>query len=323
MVVGGLEHFQHFIESAKSAHGSSTPDCFSSQRSCLSRLHQRLLILLKSSLHRGSKVTLLPGVKPETFLNAIQAHKLTFTYLIPPIILFRSKSRLVTSYDLSSLKTIASATTPLTLDLIESAYQPLKIPTKPAWETSEASPPVRTMLAEDWRNSVGSVRRILPNRSISVVSKAGDVLPPGKNEEIWVRGPNIFPGYLNNPTATAVCMTDGGHMKTGEIGHLTAEEYVYLTDRLKELTKYEGYRVVTADLEGMLLGHEMVGDANLLPRRKLAPEKGVEDEVLRRQIREWIHAKVANHEKLKGGVVLVDEIPTLAAGKDFERSFEG
>ncbi|EKD21135.1 uncharacterized protein L3040_000829 [Drepanopeziza brunnea f. sp. 'multigermtubi'] len=294
-----------------------------------------LALLVVHCIYRGAKTIVLPAFKPDTFLTAIQTHQITFAYLVPPIILFLGKSPLVNSYDLSSIKMIASAAAPLTTDLIEAVWGRLHIPIKQAWGMSEASPAIATMLAGDWRTTMGSVGKVLPNQSIKIVSEAGDILPATENGEIWVKGPNIFPGYWNNPEATANCMTADGFMKTGDIGHITAEGHVYITDRLKELIKYKGFQVAPAELEGLLVGHDFVGDACVLgifdpaqatelPRAyvvksPLAAEKEMEDEVLQKHILEWVDARVAHHKRLRGGIVFVEEIPKSAAGKILRR----
>ena len=67
-----------------------------------------------------------------------------------------------------------------------------------------------------------------------VVDEEGNELPPGKDGEVWMRGPNVFAGYLNNPAATKNCMTDDGWFKSGDVGHVNEEGYVM---RLSYLTK--------------------------------------------------------------------------------------
>ncbi len=68
-------------------------------------------------------------------------------------------------------------------------------------------------------------------------------LPLGEDGELWVRGPQVMKGYLNNDKATAETMAEGGWLRTGDIGHFDADGYLYITDRLKELIKYKGFQV--------------------------------------------------------------------------------
>ncbi|PVH85077.1 acetyl-CoA synthetase-like protein [Cadophora sp. DSE1049] len=292
-----------------------------------------LALLIVHSIHRGAKVVVMPAFEPQAFLGAIQEHKVTFAYLVPPIVLLLAKSPIVDNYDLRSVKMIASAAAPLTLDLIEAVWKRLKIPIKQAWGMSEASPAVTTQLLDDWQTAIGSVGKILPNQLVKVVNEAGELLPAGEDGEFWVKGPNVFPGYLNNPEATANCMTEDGYMKTGDIGHITKDGHVYITDRLKELIKYKGFQVAPAELEGLLVGHEKVADACVLgvwnkeqatevPRAyvvKTLAARDVEDVVLEKEVVGWVAEKVAGHKRLRGGVVFVDEIPKSAAGKILRR----
>ncbi|KAH7360484.1 hypothetical protein BKA65DRAFT_577222 [Rhexocercosporidium sp. MPI-PUGE-AT-0058] len=292
-----------------------------------------LALLIIHSIHRGAKVVVMPSFEPQAFLGGIQKHKVTFAYLVPPIVLLLAKSPIVDNYDLHSVKMIASAAAPLTLDLIEAVWKRLKIPIKQAWGMSETSAAITTQLLGDWKVAMGSVGKILPNQSLRVVNAVVDILPAGEDGEFWVKGPNVFPGYLNNPAATASCMTEDGYMKTGDIGHITADGHVYITDRLKELIKYKGFQVAPAELEGLLIGLDQVADACVLgiwntdqatevPRAyvvKSQAAKNIEDAVLGKQIVGWVGAKVARHKKLRGGVRFVEEIPKSAAGKILRR----
>ena len=278
-------------------------------------------------------MVVMPAFEPQAFLGAIQKHKVTFAYLVPPIVLLLAKSPMVDSYDLNSVKMIASAAAPLTLDLIEAVWKRLRIPIKQAWGMSEASPAVTTQLFDDWQTAIGSVGKILPNQLVKVVDETGGMLPAGEDGEFWVKGPNVFPGYLNNPQATVNCMTEDGFMKTGDIGHITRDGHVYITDRLKELIKYKGFQVAPAELEGLLVGHEKVADACVLgvwnteqatevPRAyvvKSLDAEGMEDVMLEKEIVAWVANKVAAHKRLRGGVIFVDEIPKSAAGKILRR----
>ncbi|KAL2074478.1 hypothetical protein VTL71DRAFT_8256 [Oculimacula yallundae] len=292
-----------------------------------------LALMIVHSIHRGAKVVVMPAFEPQAFLGAIEKYKVTFPYLVPPIILLLAKSPIVDKYDLSSIKMIASAAAPLTTDLIEAVWKRLRVPIKQAWGLSETSPAVTTQLFADWKTAMGSVGKILPNQSVKVVNEAGDILPAGQDGEIWVKGPNVFPGYLNNTEATANCMSEDGFMKTGDIGHITKEGHVYITDRLKELIKYKGFQVAPAELEGVLVGHDKVADACVLgvwhadqatevPRAyvvKSPAANNIEDAVLEKEIVSWVGAKVAGHKKLRGGIHFVDEIPKSAAGKILRR----
>jgi 4-coumarate--CoA ligase len=168
---------------------------------------------------------------------------------------------------------------------------------------------------------------------MKIVSESGELLPPGSQGEIWIKGPNIFPGYLNNPTATANSIDKDGYYHTGDVGYEDEDGCLYITDRLKELIKYKGFQVAPAELEGLLLGHEKVADvcvlgvyevdqATELPRAyivKAESAKSMDDAALEKEIVQWTEGKVAHHKRLRGGVRFVHEIPKSAAGKILRR----
>jgi long-subunit acyl-CoA synthetase (AMP-forming) len=84
------------------------------------------------------------------------------------------------------------------------------------------------------------------------VDEDGNDVPHGQDGELWMKGPNVFKGYLNNDAATKNSFTDDGWFKTGDVGHVTDEGYIYyarhsltirmfyITDRVKELIKFKG-----------------------------------------------------------------------------------
>jgi 4-coumarate--CoA ligase len=100
---------------------------------------------------------------------------------------------------------------------------------------------------------------------------------------------------------------------------------------LKELIKYNGFRVAPAQIEGLLLGHPAVNDvavigiynkerATELPRAYVVPAQGyTADADLEKDISTWLHQKVAPYKRLRGGIRFIDEIPKSAAGKVLRR----
>jgi 4-coumarate--CoA ligase len=177
----------------------------------------------------------------------------------------------------------------------------------------------------DWDNPRGSVGKPLPLISIKIMSGTKEVAA-GQEGEIWMKGPNVFRGYYQNPKATQESIVNGW-FRSGDIGYLDEGGNLFLTDRLKELIKYNGFQVAPAQLEGLLLGHEAVEDCAVvgvwdkerqteLPRAYVVVAKGfVAGKELERDVKEWLARKVAPYKRLRGGVRFVDAIPKSAAGK--------
>jgi acyl-CoA synthetase (AMP-forming)/AMP-acid ligase II/thioesterase domain-containing protein/acyl carrier protein len=101
----------------------------------------------------------------------------------------------------------------------------------------------------------------LPNHEVRVVAASGDALPVGETGEIVVRGPNVFPGYLDDAAANAAAFLPGGWLRTGDAGHLDGDGFLHVTGRLKDLIKRAGLNVSPHEIETALLTHPAVAEA--------------------------------------------------------------
>lgn len=151
----------------------------------------------------------------------------------------------------------------------------------------------------------------------------GEEVPDGEPGELWVKGPNVFKGYLNNEAATKNAFTEDGWFKTGDIGYQDKDGNVFITDRLKELIKYNAFQVAPAELEGVLMSHPKIADVAVIgiydrqretevPRAYIVTAPGVEpNDVTTNEIMKWMGEKVAHHKQLRGGVRYINEVPKL------------
>jgi 4-coumarate--CoA ligase len=268
----------------------------------------------------------------EQFCRIIQEHKITLAYVVPPVVLLLAKHPIVDKYNLSSLRMMHSSAASLTEDLVKMNHKRLGVPIKQGYGLTECSPGVATQAWESWNKPIGSAGNLLPSLTIKIMDPAGTTeVPTGTEGEIWLSGPNIFKGYWRNPAATAQSITPDRYYRTGDIGYIDSSKNIYITDRVKELIKYNGFQVAPAQLEGLLLGHPAVNDvavigvyseqrATELPRAYIVPAQGVKTgKKLEGEVSEWLNGRVAPHKRLRGGIVWVDEIPKSAAGKVLRR----
>src|SRR5262249_35870209 len=152
------------------------------------------------------------------------------------------------------------------------------------WGMTEVSPGATTQSWEGWNKPIGSSGHLVPSMSAKFVSNGAEV-PTGVEGEILLRGPNIFKGYYDNPKATAEAIDADGWYHSGDIGYADGDDNIFITDRVKELIKYNGFQVAPAQLEALLLGHPAVSDvavigvysadrATELPRAYVVPASG-------------------------------------------------
>ena len=287
--------------------------------------------LFHQSLYSGWTMTVMAKFDIEKFCSNVQKYRITFAYVVPPIVLLLGKHPIIDKYDLSSLRMLNSGAAPLTKDLMNTVYKRIKVPIKQGYGLSETSPTTHTQPWETWNTRIGSVGTLLPNQTAKYMSPEETEVPIGQTGELWIKGPNIFKGYLNNPEGTRNALTSDGYFKTGDVGHQDEDGNFFITDRVKELIKYKGFQVPPAELEGLLIGHPAINDvavvgvynaaqATEVPRAYVDVKAGVEagDETAR-EIIKWLEERVAGHKRLRGGVRFVDEIPKSASGKILRR----
>lgn len=290
-----------------------------------------LTCILHQAIYRGIKCVVMPKFAIEDWCRNIQQHKITFSYVVPPVVLLLSKDPCVDKYDLSSLRMLNSGAAPLTREIVDALHDRTKLKVKQGYGLSETSPTTHMQPWADWHRTIGSVGQMVPNSTAKFMGEDGNELPVGETGELWIKGPNIFKGYLNNAEGTKNAITEDGYFKTGDVGYLDEQGNFYITDRVKELIKYKGFQVPPAELEGLLLSNDKIADVAVLgvyredlasevPLAYVVPKQGVNaSPQLEKEIADWLAAKVANHKRLRGGVKFTDEIPKSASGKILRR----
>jgi len=194
-----------------------------------------LQCLVHLPTYTGLTTFVMSAFDLKLFCSLIQDHKITYTYVAPPVVLHLAKNPAVDDYDLSSLRMITSGAAPLTKELIHAVKKRLGTEVKQAYGLSETSP--ATHIQKQWDDGLGSCGPPLPNQIIKFMSADGVEVPRGKEGEVWVKGPNVFLGYHNNEEATKSSITEDNFFKTGDIGFEDERGNMFITDRVKELIK--------------------------------------------------------------------------------------
>lgn len=290
---------------------------------------------------------MLPKFDINAWCAAVQKYRCTYVYVVPPVVLLLAKHPEVLRYDLSSIRMMLCGAAPLAAGIQAAVYDRVGVRVRQGYGLSEASAVAYTQLWEDWQRKMGSVGRLLPSMEAKYMSIADITMGEevelkevalGEAGELWLRGPNIFLGYHNSPEATAGALTADGWCRTGDIGYQDKDGDFYITDRVKEMIKYKGFQVAPAELEGLLLGHEKVGDVAVVgvnsesygtevPRAYVVPAKkrgqppaaGEFGPAEAAEIEHWLAQRISGYKRLRGGITFVSEIPKSASGKVLRR----
>ncbi len=124
--------------------------------------------------------------------------------------------------------------------------------------------PVLTFSPPMGATFTGSCGIPLPNTEISIRDDAGNELGTGETGEVWARGPQVMLGYWNRPEETKNVLTEDGWFKTGDIGLVDKEGWLYLVDRKKDMVIVSGFNVYPAEVEDVLVDHEGVLEAAVI-----------------------------------------------------------
>lgn len=281
-------------------------------------------VLMNVHLAAGGALVTMPRFDLELFLQISQDHKARRMWIVPPVALALAKHPIVDNYDLSSVEQIFSGAAPLGAEVSDAVAKRLDCISLQGFGMTELSPVSHTTPQDKPKS--GSSGVALPNTECRIVDPdSGADLPAGSEGELWIKGPQVMQGYLNNEKATAETLTSDGWLKTGDIAYIDEDGYMFIVDRLKELIKFKGFQVAPAELEANLVSHPQITDAAVigLPDDEAGelpvafvvtadPAPSVED----------IQAhmgKTLSKYKIVQKVTFVDEIPKSASGKILRR----
>ncbi|MEU6069128.1 4-coumarate--CoA ligase family protein [Streptomyces sp. NPDC047082] len=290
-----------------------------------------LTALMNAPLRKGATVVVLPRFDLETFLAAIENHRITGLYVAPPIVLALAKHPAVARYDLSSLRYIISAAAPLDARLAAACSERLGLPpVGQAYGMTELSPGTHVVPLDAMHQAPpGTVGRLIAGTEMRIVSldDPGKDLGTGEPGEILIRGPQVMKGYLNRPEATAAMIDADGWLHTGDVGHVDADGWLFVVDRVKELIKYKGFQVAPAELEALLLTHPGIADAavigvynednNEVPHAHVVRQPTAGD-LTENEVMAYVAERVAPYKRVRQ-VTFIQGVPRAASGKILRR----
>ncbi|HXI95543.1 MAG TPA: AMP-binding protein, partial [Candidatus Acidoferrum sp.] len=179
-----------------------------------------MTVIMNQGLYHGVTLVSMPRFELEPCLQAVQDYKVTRFFLVPPIVVLLAKHPAVDKYDLSSVKRAFSGAAPLDADTAQTVSERIGCRLSQGYGLTETSP-VSHIVADNEKVVPGSVGSTVPNTEFKIADVA-TATELGRNEdgEIWIRGPQVMKGYLNNPEATRSSIDDDGFFHTGDIGHI-------------------------------------------------------------------------------------------------------
>jgi long-chain acyl-CoA synthetase len=219
-----------------------------------------LNVVLDLALRVGGAIALVERFDPLSCVETIRTHGVTVVAGAPPMFEAWSTARGIDADAFRSVRLAVSGGAALPVSVSQAFEARFGVPVWEGYGLTEAAPIVSTSLVggEPRKGSIGVP---LPGVEVRLVDAEGEDALEGDSGEIWVRGPNVFPGYWRDEEATAVARTPDGWLRTGDIAVVDDDGYLYIVDRAKDLIIVSGFNVFPAEVEEALLEHPGIAAA--------------------------------------------------------------
>ena len=281
-----------------------------------------LIGALLSSINAGAEVVCTPGFNPMKFFGWLDQFKPSWYSAVPTMhqtILARARrnAQIITDSRLRLIRSSSAALPPQVLAELEKTFD---APVVESYGMTEATHQMTSNPLPPAARKPGLVG--LPaGPQVSIMNDSGDHLPTGETAEIVIKGPNVTPGYANNPEANEKSFTDGW-FRTGDQGRIDEDGYLFITGRLKEIINRGGEKISPREIDEVLLDHEAVAQAVTFatPHDKLGEEVAAaivlapSATATEREIRDFASQRLADF-KVPRKVLFLDEIPKGPTGK--------
>lgn len=282
--------------------------------------HSFALTMVLSHLLRGASVILESRFSPSSVACALAERRVSFLFLTPAHWNLLLRSGYMKRETCAGLHVGLSGGGPLSVTLQRAYKEKVGLTLLNGYGLTETSPVVSTNRPGVVRE--GSIGLLLPDVRAEFLDGQGQTLEPGQSGELCVKGPNVMRGYLNKPEETAQAFTPDGWLRTGDLGYMDAEGFIFLTGRKKELIIFAGENVMPQEIEQALAEHPSVAEVAVVgiqderkgeyPKAFVVLREGQEASEV--QLREFLRDRLAAF-KIPREVEFLSALPKNSMGK--------
>jgi len=270
---------------------------------------------------KGATLVLEKGFEPGRALAQIQRHGVTMLSGVPTTYQMLADHPEWAATDLSTLRKLTCGGSAVPTRILN-AYEERGLSFSQGYGMTETSPGATSLAPSMTREKQGSVG--LPHffTEVRITDEHGDVVPRGAVGEIEITGPNVFVGYHGQPEATAAAFTDDHWFRSGDLGYLDADGYLYIADRLKDMIISGGENIYPAEVENLISDIEGISGVAVVgipderwgevPWAVVTLKEGAEVDT--EIVRSRLDGVLARY-KLPKNVVVVEDLPRTASGK--------
>lgn len=222
------------------------------------------------ALGQGARIVMARMPDPAALLDMIGAEGITHTFWVPALMGAMTQVPGAAEKDYSSLRAISYGASPMPLPVLRASLELFGPRLHQVYGMTEACGVVTSLGPEDHADPAVAHRLVSAGKPITGVTievrdpATGEELGVDEPGEIWVRTDQLMSGYWQKPEATAAAVTPDGWLRSGDGGHIDADGYVYVTDRIKDMIVSGGENVYPAEIERVLAEHPSVADVAVI-----------------------------------------------------------
>jgi long-chain acyl-CoA synthetase len=284
-----------------------------------------LNVVLGLSLAKGATIIVVQRFDPSTALDTIRDRGVTVIPGAPPLWLAFSHCDDAPADSFATVRLALTGAAKMPEEAMRRLHDRFAVNLAEGYGLTEASPVITSSAGLPIK--IGSVGKVLDGIDVRIVDESGDDVLEGDAGEIWVKGPNVFQGYLDDPEQSAKVLTPDGWLRTGDIAVTDDDGYLYLVDRAKDLIIVSGFNVYPAEVETIISEHPAVAECGVVGVPHPHTGEAVKAWVVTREgmsvdedtLITWCCDHLARY-KCPAKILFVDELPRNVSGKLLRRS---
>lgn len=285
-----------------------------------------MLATLLAPIQLGAQVVYQgAGFRPNHVLKAIRQHNISILVAVPSMYGAMIRLKDYGPDDMKSLYAAISGGEPCPAIIRHGFEQKFNQRIHEGYGLTETIGPIAFNAPQHYRD--GSVGRIIPTAEVRITDDNGNALPQGQSGEIWLRGPMIMQGYNNLPQETAAVLTPDRFFKTGDLGMIDPDGYLFITGRKKDQINVSGEKVSPREIEEILNQHPGVAESAVVGKKDASRGEVVAAFIINKEgqsptpdeIRSFCRDHGMMQWKIPRDIQFVADLPRSPTGKVLKR----
>jgi long-chain acyl-CoA synthetase len=281
--------------------------------------------MMIAPIQLGAPVVYIARFSPVAAMNAIREHQISLMFGVPSMFAAIAHLKSAGPEDFKQIYAIITGGEPQPAALRDKFLQRFNVPLLEGYGLTETSPVISLNVPQMMRS--GSVGKPFPCVKVKIVDDQGAALRAEQIGEIWIKGPMVMKGYYQLPDATAAALTADGYFKTGDLGKIDGDGFLFITGRKKDMIIVAGEKVFPREVEDVLMRHATVAEAAVLGRKDASRGEVVVAFVTAREgqelvpeaLRDFCRSEGLPQWKCPREIIPLAELPHSPTGKVLKR----